>query len=208
MSNTFCKKGATVLIGLLVLFKSVLIVFSVSLVIISCDQVPILNTRHQLEEWTGKLSTLPELGTVEYVIGKVIKADHEATWYKFGDRKILFTCKASLKAGIDLSKLTNEDIKTNFKQKSISITLPKAELMTLNIKPEEIFLVYEKRTLFRSSFTNDERNSILVQGEKSIRENVSELGILDDAEINAKIFMESFLRRAGYKIINISFKDK
>jgi len=198
---------------LLYRIKAVLIGFFATFVAISCDQVPFLSAeeqsaRHQLEEWTGKLSTLPELGTVEYVVEKVMKADHKATWYKFGKRKILFTCKASLKAGINLSKLTNEDIKTNFRKKSISITLPKAELMTLNIKPEEIMLVYEKTTLLRSSFSNDERNSVLVQGEKSIRENVSEFGILDDAEVNAKSFLESFLRNAGYKIINISFKDK
>ena len=180
---------------------------------VSCDQNLFLSaeeqsTRHQLEEWTGKLSTLPELGTVEYMVEKVIKADHQSTWYKFGKRKILFTCKASLKAGIDLSKLTNDDIKTNLGKRTISINLPRAELMTLNIKPEEIVLVYEKTTLLRSSFSNDERNSVLVQGEKNIRENVSELGILHDEEINAKSFLESFLKNAGYKVINISFKDK
>lgn len=41
-----------------------------------------------------------ELGTVEYTITKVVKADDNADWYKFGDRKILFTVKATMKAGI------------------------------------------------------------------------------------------------------------
>jgi len=196
--NRLIYQTKKILIGLLVFFA-----------VTSCENFSTEQKleRHKLEEWTGKLSTLPEFGTVEYMVTKVIKADQKS-WYKFGKRKILFTCKASLKAGIDLRKLTNDDIKANFKKKSIEIKLPKAELISINIKPEDVVLVYEKTSLFRSSFSNEERHDVLMQGEKNIRENVSDIGILTDAEVNAKSFLESFLKNAGYKVINISFKDK
>ena len=73
----------------------------------------------QMEEQVGKITSLTELGTVEYVVTKIVKANDNATWYKFGDRKILFSCKAILKAGIDLSKLEDSDIKANIEKKSI-----------------------------------------------------------------------------------------
>ena len=191
--NKLLYRTKAVLIGLFVLFT-----------VNSCS---FRTDYSQLEEQAGKITSLTELGTVEYVISKIVKADDNATWYKFGDRKILFNCKAILKAGIDLSNMAENDIKTNFGEKSISIILPKATLLSLNMKPEDITLVYEKTAITRCSFSNQERDAILVQGEKDIRENVPTLGILADAENNAKSFLESFLKQAGYTKINVEFKN-
>jgi hypothetical protein len=164
------------------------------------------NPQKQLEIQTeNNLKSLSELGTVEYVVSKVVKADDNATWYKFGDRKILFSCKASLKAGIDLSKLSNDSIKINANQKSISLLLPKAELLSFNMKPDDVRLVYEKTEITRFSFSNAERDMIMTQGENSIKNSVEELGILTDAENNAKMFLEAFLSQAGYSKIIINF---
>jgi len=192
--NKLLYRTKTILIGLFVLFA-----------VTSCEQE---TDYSKLEEQVGKITSLSELGTVEYVISKIVKADDNATWYKFGDRKILFSCKATLKAGIDLSKLTNDDIKTDFGKKSISITLPKAKPLSLNMKPEDIALVYEKTSITRSSFSNSERDAVLAQGEKNIWESVPTIGILADAEDNAKLFLESILKQAGYTKINVEFKNK
>jgi hypothetical protein len=151
------------------------------------------------------LKELNELGTVEYVVSKVVKADDNATWYKFGERKILFSCKASLKAGVDLNELPKDSINIDVEQKSISLVLPKTKLLSFNMKPEDIQLVYEKTAITRFSFSNAERDMIMAQGEKSIRGSVAELGILTDAENNARLFLEAFLSRAGFSIINIHF---
>ena len=48
------------------------------------------------------IMTMKELGLVEYRVRKIIKADDQGEWYKIGDRKILLSCTAYLKAGIDL----------------------------------------------------------------------------------------------------------
>lgn len=169
------------------------------LVFVSCN-----NDSEQLEIQTkGKLRSLSELGTVEYVVSKIVKADDNATWYKFGDRKILFSCKASLKAGIDLSELSDEDIEIDVDQKSISLVLPKAKLLSFNMKPSDIKLVYERTAITRFPFSNVERDMIMKQGENDIRNNIAELGILTDAENNAKVFLESFLKHAGYTNISI-----
>lgn len=160
----------------------------------------------QMEEQVGKITSLTELGTVEYVVTKIVKANDDATWYKFGDRKILFSCKAILKAGIDLSKLKENDIQANTEEKSISITLPEAELLSVNLKPENIKLIYEKTAITRSSFSNKERDAVLAQGEADILKSVPDMGIFDDAENNAKLFLEAFFKQAGFKDVNIEFK--
>ena len=160
----------------------------------------------QMEEQVGKITSLTELGTVEYVVTKIVKANDNATWYKFGDRKILFSCKAILKAGIDLSKLEDSDIKANIEKKSISITLPEAELLSVNLKPENIKLIYEKTSITRSSFSNKERDAILAQGEADILKSVTYMGIFDDAENNAKLFLEAFFKQAGFTNVNIEFQ--
>ena len=160
----------------------------------------------QMEEQVGKITSLTELGTVEYVVTKIVKAHDNATWYKFGDRKILFSCKAILKAGIDLSKLEDSDIKANIEKKSISITLPEAELLSVNLKPENIKLIYEKTSITRSSFSNKERDAVLAQGEADILKSVPDMGIFDDAESNAKLFLEAFFKQAGFTDVNIEFK--
>jgi len=164
--------------------------------------------QQQAENQIGhKLKSLSELGMVEYVVSKVVKADDNATWYKFGDRKILFTCKANLKAGLDLSELSSENINIDARKKSISIVLPKAKLLSINMKPDDVHLVYEKTAITRFPFSNAERDMIMAQGEKDIKENVSDLGILADAEKNAKIFLEAFLAQAGFTTINIQFAN-
>jgi len=185
--------------------KTILIVLFVLFVAISCKQK---QDYSKLEEQASKIATLSELGTVEYVVSKIVKASDDATWYKYGDRKILFSCKANLKAGVDLSSLISEDIKTDFENRTISITLPKAKLLSINMKPENIYLVYEKTSLTRSSFSNKERDAVMAQGEKDIRDSVEELGILIDAEKNAKTFLEALLKQAGYMKINVEFRCK
>ena len=160
----------------------------------------------QMEEQVGKITSLTELGTVEYVVTKIVKANDDATWYKFGDRKILFSCKAILKAGIDLSKLEDSDIQVNTEEKTITITLPNAELLSVNLKPENIKLIYEKTSITRSSFSNKERDAVLAQGEADILKSVPDMGIFDDAENNAKLFLEAFFKQAGFTNVNIEFK--
>jgi hypothetical protein len=178
-----------------------LLLLTLTLALMSCGK-----TAEQLEaETENNLRQITELGTVEYVVTKTVKANDNATWYKFGDRKIIFTCKAHLKAGIDLSELSKDNIQIDARQKSISIILPKAKLLSCNMKPDDIHLVYEKTAITRFSFSNAERDDVMAQGETNIKESVAELGMLADAEKNAKIFLEAFLKQAGYNQIDIKF---
>lgn len=151
------------------------------------------------------LKEMNELITVEYVVTKIIKANDNKTWYKPGDRKILMTCAATLKAGIDFSAITPEDIAVN--GESISLMLPRASLFSISMKPEDIRIAYEEVGQFRSGFSAAERDALAVQAQAQIKHSVDSLGILATAESNATLFVSNFLRKMGYRQISINFGD-
>ncbi|MBX3254184.1 MAG: DUF4230 domain-containing protein [Chitinophagaceae bacterium] len=151
------------------------------------------------------LKEMNELVTVEYIVSKIIKANDNKTWYKFGDRKILMTCQATLKGGIDLSKI--DETKVSINNKEISVVLPRATLLSINIKPEDIKVAYEEVGALRSGFSSQERDELASQAQMQIQSSADSLGVLRTAEANAGIFVSNFLRNLGYEKVTVKFDD-
>src|SRR4051812_14783946 len=82
---------------------------------------------------TGKLAT------AEYTLTKIIRASDDQTWYKVGDRKILMSCEAHLKAGIDLQQLNENNFEVE-NDSTIAVVLPHAQLLSVDIPPDKIRL--------------------------------------------------------------------
>src|SRR5690606_36117880 len=92
-----------------------------------------------------EIRNIGELSTTEYTVGKIVKLDDKAEeWYKFGDRKLLIHCKAKIKAGVDLSKIKDGDIKVS--GNTIEITLPPAKITTFSKDPNIIRTEIERVT--------------------------------------------------------------
>lgn len=87
----------------------------------SCDKTPDVPIESKLNEKLGTMTEMSELGTVEYTISKIVKCSDDAAFYKFGDRKILFSCHATMKAGIDLSDFNKDCVKLDDSKKSVTI---------------------------------------------------------------------------------------
>ena len=147
---------------------------------------------------------MAELGTVEYTISKIIKANDE-TFYTIGDRKILFSCQATVKAGIKLDDFSTKNVTYDKASNSISVKLPKPSILALNMPAEKVKLEYVKIGTFRSNFSAEERNELLKQGEEDIRTDLPNLGILNDAQKNAELFFKSFFSRLGIEKVTIEF---
>jgi hypothetical protein len=152
------------------------------------------------------LRELSELATTEYTVTKIVRASDDKTWYKFGDRKILISCEANIKAGIDLSKIEPSDI--SISGKKITLQLPQAQLISVSIPPDKISVDHEEVGLFRSSFTTAERDALLAQAERQIRNSIDSLGVLQTAAANASLFISNFLRKSGYESIEIRYDKK
>ena len=116
------------------------------------------------------LTELAELGTVEYTITKNVKANDNQAFYKFGDRKILFSVKAFMKAGIDLKDFSNDKVIMDESDNSVTVTLPKASILSLNLPPEDVKVVYESEGTFRGKFSAGRPQGTLTTRKKAIRD--------------------------------------
>ena len=137
------------------------------------------------------------LSTSEYTIGKIIKLSYPTEWYTIGDRKLLMSCKAKIKAGVDLNKLKEGDITVS--GSTITIVLPPVEITSFSMDPKEMRTEMDGVTGFRSSFSQEEKNRYLRQAEYSIRKDMKSTNILKDAEQNAAIFLKDFYEEMGYE---------
>ena len=159
-----------------------------------------------LSERIQALSQTSELGTVEYTVRKAVRARDEGEWFKLGNRRILFTCTAYLKAGINLDRIPLDKIVVDEQNRSVAMVLPHATVLTINIPPEEIRLEFEDVTGFRQHFSDRERQTLLRQGERDIIRELPNLGILDEAETNAEEFFRTMLEQMGFENIQIVFE--
>lgn len=162
--------------------------------------------RAALRREIDAVSGMKQIGLVEYRVRKIIKADDPGEWYKIGDRKILLSCTAYLKAGVDLSSFSADDISIDRLARKVTVTLPHATLLSLDIPSSEIRQEYDQVTLLRSSFSVQERNELLRQGEKQIRASVPSMGILEKAEDNARKFFESLFFKMDFTTVEVVFK--
>ena len=166
--------------------------------------------RNEVEEMVKRevqaISEMRQLGLVEYRVRKIVKADDEGEWYKIGDRKILLSCTAYLKAGLDLTSFDMDDVDVDRLAGRVTVTLPHAVLLSLDIPASEIRQEYDHVTMLRQSFSAEERNALLRQGEKQIRDSVPSLGILEKAEENACKFFESVFSKMGFTTVEVTFR--
>ncbi|MEJ7626144.1 MAG: DUF4230 domain-containing protein [Ferruginibacter sp.] len=156
-----------------------------------------------IQEIVSVLQQTEELGTVEYTITKVVKATDNKTWFKPGERKILITCEAIVKAGIDLKGITEKDVSRS--GKTITIHLPTPKILSVNLPPEKIKVAFEKVGLFRDPFTGKERDGLLVQAENQIIKSGMELGIIDQAKINTQLLLSRVFTQLGFTKIILSY---
>ena len=170
----------------------------------ACSHAPSL--QQQVMQRLSVLSRTAELGTVEYTVRKAVRARDEGDWFKIGNRRILFSCTARLKAGIRLDAIPLDRIVVDEEERSVSMVLPHAVVLSINIPPELIRLEYEDVTGFRSHFDDRERQALLKQGEREIVRDLPKLGILAEAETNAEEFFRSMLTQMGFENIQINFE--
>jgi hypothetical protein len=178
--------------------KKLILLLLLPAVLVSCS-----SRKGELGERIEKMKETAEFGTVEYTIKKIIKAN-DVRMLAIGDRKILFSCTAYLKAGIDLNDFCMDSV--SIANNAITVSLPHAKLLSLNMPADEIELVYDHVSFFRKGFSSEDRLNLLAQGEADINNDVVNLGIIEDAENNTRELFTAMLKQMGFETINIEFR--
>jgi hypothetical protein len=168
----------------------------------------LLSRKEQAIQVIDKVKSEKQLGLVEYEVQKIVKAKEEDHKFFFiqSKKEILCSCKAYLKAGIDLGGFNPmTDVSVDPDETMITITLPAPTLLSLNMPINGVEILYEK-TQNSQGFILSELNDLLRQGEKQILDSVPDLGIMEDAKQNARLFFEPLFKRLGFTSVQVDFK--
>ena len=143
-----------------------------------------------------EVQSLARLETIHYSLEKVITAEtnQDTLGFLFGD-KLLFVAHGEVIAGIDLEKMTVEDL--DYTDGVLYVSLPQAEIFIATLDNEKSY-VYDRDTgLFAPNQINLE-TAARQSAEQAILEAALEDGILEQAQINAENYMVRLLRNLGY----------
>ena len=118
-----------------------------------------------------------------------------------GERKIAIPMEATLKAYIDFSDFSEQNVERQGDRITIVLPDPKIVMTSSKINQREIRSFVG---LTRSRFTDQEMSRYEEQGRQAILNNVSQLDILTTAEGNAARVLVPMLVQMGYKEENIT----
>ena len=147
-----------------------------------------------------QVQTLSDLVTVKYVMQKVeiVDSPPESTLGKFiqGDNKVLLLALGVVKAGIDLKKITPDDVMISGKTLTIKLPLPRITDAYLDDSQTKVI---ERTTGFLRSLDKDLEQTTRQYAVEDIRNAAQKNGILNDANDRARLELRAFFLQAGFE---------
>ena len=154
-----------------------------------------------------------KLYTAEYRVHKIVTHD-DALRLKgsllqkefnikvpMGDRKVAIPIDAKLKAYIDFSKFSEENVERDGDKITILLPDPQVTMTSSKIDQKN---VKEYVALTRSHFSDAELASFQQQGREAIISSIPQLGLMETAQANATKVLIPMLKEMGYKEENIT----
>ncbi|MBX7213179.1 MAG: DUF4230 domain-containing protein [Thermoflexales bacterium] len=155
---------------------------------------PVINQVKALSDLTSASTTMSTIAEAQQArVGNVIY-----------ERLVLLAC-GRVKAGIDLSKLREEDISVSTDGRSVSLRLPRAELLDVYLIDDSTqpcyTRVYDRTNLILLPSSKDLEAQAREQALKAIRETALQSGVLSEADRNARSVIERVLRASGFDTV-------
>ncbi len=155
----------------------------------------------------ARIKDAAKLATTETVIEKVVignKTRKVLKIFTLGEARFVCFSEARIKSGIDLKKLTKDDVKINGKQ--IELQLPPVEVINFSY-PFEKFRI--DSTLLDNGFwvsiNVTDMEEFFRMAELDIRAQLPYMGLVETTENKTRQMMEVLLRSIGYEDIYITF---
>jgi hypothetical protein len=140
-----------------------------------------------------QVQTLSDLVTVKYVLEKVVILE-DAKWY--GENRVLLLAHGVVKAGMDLKRVTPDDV--TISGKKISLRLPSPQITDAYLDDKNSQVIDHATGLLRA-FDKDLEQTARANAVDDIRRAARVDGILDEADKRARLELELFLRQAGFE---------
>jgi hypothetical protein len=140
-----------------------------------------------------QVQTLSDLVTVKYVLEKVVILE-DVKWY--GENRVLLLAHGIVNAGIDLKRVTPDDV--TITGKTINLRLPPPQIMDAYLDDKNSQVIDHATGLLRA-FDKDLQQIARANAVDDIRRAARTDGILDEADKRARLELELFLRQAGFE---------
>ncbi len=146
-----------------------------------------------------QIQTLSDLVTVKYVMEKVeiVDSPPENTLGKFvqGENRVLLLAHGIVKAGVDLKRLRQGDVKIS--GQTVFIRLPPAQITDAYLDEKRTQVIDWQRGFLRD-YDKDLETAARQNAVDDIRRAARAAGILPDAEERARLELAALLHAAGF----------
>lgn len=150
-----------------------------------------------------QIQSLNELVTVKYVLEKVVAYEdpkYFADLIPLGENKLILLAHGVVKAGVNLSRLTNSDVVVS--EGKITLTIPPATLTDAYLD-EKHTQVLDRQTGLLRRFDKDMEKTARQHALSEIQRGARLSGIEREANTRAREQLTGFLRMLGYKEVEI-----
>lgn len=153
-----------------------------------------------LIESIRELATLTSVEVVEYT---TIEKGNDRGWLNWavGDRVFMFAV-AKIGAGVDLQKLSSQDAEVDFENRSITITLPPAEITYISLDSQATQVYNRDTGVFTSGDPRLEADA-RAAAETILRDGALDQGILQTAELETRRAIRNFLTSLGFQQVRV-----
>lgn len=172
------------------------------------------HTNKQTEEAVvEKITELNELATAEAYLKVIVERENNAL---FGEeigldipgtkQKLLVVMPGTVRAGVDLSKITKEDVQVDEEKKTIQVTAPEPQIQgkaTLDLEKVQVF---STNGLFRDEATVKDGYSLANDAQKLMIKEAETAGLLKHAKTNAEQVIRNLFSALNYNT-TVEFKE-
>jgi len=150
-----------------------------------------------------EVQSLARLETIQYSVEKVITAEINQGVFGplFGDR-LLFVAHGYVIAGVDLAKLSSEDLW--LEDGILFARIPEAEVFVATLNNDQSY-IYDRETGILRKSDPDLETAARQAAEQEILNAALDDGILTQAGLNAKVYLERLFNTLGY--LRVEFID-
>jgi hypothetical protein len=140
---------------------------------------------------------LARLETIQYSVEKIITAEsgQEILAKLFGDR-LLFVAHGIVIAGVDLNQLQTTDLE--FRDGILTVKLPEPEVFIATLDNERSY-VYDRQTGLFTKGEPDLETLARAAAEEEILNAALEDGILEQAALNAQVYLDRLFDSLGFE---------
>ena len=150
-----------------------------------------------------EIQRLNELVTVKYSIQKVVGLEEQKR--PVGSEKLLLIVQAKVLAGVDLAALSSADV-IRVRTGELLVRLPAAQILHV-VVDEKSTKVWDRQVTWWTPwvpFNQDLERQARVAALESIRESAMEMGILVDAQANARNSIRRLLEAVGIRQVSFA----